>query len=60
MCYELDPENFFSPSGLAWEVTLKTTEVKLKLLTDVDMLLMDGKGIRGGLCHSVNKYTKGL
>ena len=37
--YELD-------SGLAWEGYLKKTEVKLELLTDVDILLMVEKGIK--------------
>ena len=41
-------ENFyvFSAPGLAWQAALKKTNVKLDLLTDVDMLLMVKKGIR--------------
>ena len=38
---------------------LKKTEVKLELLTDIDMLLMVEKGIRGGICHAVHQYLKG-
>ena len=30
---------------------LKRAEVKLELLTDIDMLLMFEKGTRGGICH---------
>ena len=56
--YELDPAYFFSAPGLAWEVCLKKTEVKLELLTDVDMLLMVEKGIRGGICHGIYRYAK--
>ena len=37
--YELDPAHFLSAPGLAWQACLKKTEVKLELLTDVDMLL---------------------
>ena len=44
--YELDPAYFVSAPGLAWQACLKKTEVKLGLLTDVDMLLMVEKGIR--------------
>ena len=38
--YELDPAHFLSAPGLAWKACLKKTEVKLELLTNVDMLLM--------------------
>ena len=33
------------------------TEVKLELITDVDMLLIVEKGIRGGICHPVKRYA---
>ena len=52
--YHLDPAQFLSVPGLAWQVALKKTEVKLELLTDVDMLLMVEKGIRGGICHAIH------
>ena len=29
-----------------------------ELLTDIDMLLMVGKGIRGGKCHAILRYAK--
>ena len=38
--YHLDPVKFLSAPGLAWQAVLKKTEVKLELLTDIDMLLM--------------------
>ena len=38
--YELDPTHFLSAPGLAWQACLKKTEIKLELLTDIDMLLM--------------------
>ena len=56
--YELDPAKFLSAPGLAWQAALKKTKVKLDLLTDIDMLLMVEKGIRGGICHSVYPYAK--
>ena len=30
----------------------------LTLLTDINMLLMPEKGIRGGICHSIYRYEK--
>ena len=52
--YQLDPAKFLSAPGLAWQVALKKTEVKLKLLTDIYMLLMVEKGIRGGICNAIH------
>ena len=56
--YELDPAHFLSAPGLACQTCLKKTEIKLKLLTDVDMLLMVEKGIKSAVCHAVNRYVK--
>ena len=56
--YELDPAHFLSAPGLAWQACLKKTDVKLELLTDPYMLLMVKEGIRGGICHAVQKYAK--
>ena len=36
----------------------KKIEVKLELLTNVDMLLMVEKEIRGGICHAIHRYAK--
>ena len=56
--YELDPAHLLSLPGLAWQACLKKTNIKLKLLTDYDMLLMVEKGIRGGICHSIHRHAK--
>ena len=56
--YEFDPANFLSAPGLAWQDYLKKTEVKLELLTDVEIKLMVEKGIRGGICHAIYRYAK--
>ena len=56
--HELDPAKFFSAPWLAWQAALKKTRVELELLTDVNMLLMVGKGIRGKICHAIHHYTK--
>ena len=51
--YELDPEKFISAPGLAWQVALKKTKVKLDFLTHINMLLMVEKGIGRGISHSI-------
>ena len=56
--YDSDPVNFVSAPGLAWQAALKKKKVKLELLTDIDMLLMVEKGIRGGTCTAVHWYAK--
>ena len=56
--YELDPAHFLSAPGSAWQACLKKTGVELELLTDVDMLLMVEKGIRGGICHAILRHAK--
>ena len=38
--------------------SFQKTKVKLDLLTDIDMLLMVEKGIRGVICHSIYQYAK--
>ena len=47
-----------SATGLAWRACLKKTGVKSELLTDIDMLLMVEKGIRGGTCQVIHRYHK--
>ena len=49
--------HFLSSPGLAWQACLKKTEVKLELLTDIDMLLKIKKGTRGGICHAIHRYA---
>ena len=56
--YELDPAHFLSLPGLAWQACLKKTNIELELLTNYDMLLMVEEGIRGGICHSIQRYAK--
>ena len=56
--YELDPAHFLSAPGLAWQACLKKRKIKLELVTDVDMLLMVEKAIRGGICHAIYRYAK--
>ena len=58
--YEQDLARFFSTTGLAWQATLKANKAKLDLLTDIDILLMAGKRIRGGIFHTIHWYIKAI
>ena len=55
--YQLDPAYFISTPSLAWQACLKKTNVKLELLTDVEMLLMIKNGIPGGICQSIHRHA---
>ena len=44
-------------AGLEWQSTLKKVEVKMKLLTNIYMILMVEKGIRGRICHGIYQYA---
>ena len=56
--YGLDPVHCYTAPGLAWDAMLKMTDINLELLSDVDMLLMIEKGIRGGISIISNRYGK--
>ena len=56
--YGLDPVWYYTAPGLAWDAALKITGVNLELLSDVDMLNMVEKGIRGGISMISNRYGK--
>ena len=54
--YGLDPVYYYTTPGLAWDACLKMTNIQLELLSDVNMLLMFEKGIRGGISIISNRY----
>ena len=56
--YNFDLAHFLSAPGLAWRACWKKNGVKLELLTDIYMLLMVKKEVRGGICHAIQRYAK--
>ena len=56
--YKLDPAHYLTAPSLSWDACLKMTGVNLELLSDVDMLLMVEKGIRGDVSMISNRYGK--
>ena len=56
--YKLDPAHYYTAPSLSWDACLKMTSVELELLTDVDMLLMVEKGIRGGVSMVSKRFSK--
>ena len=55
-CYKLDPCHYFTSPGLSWDAMLKMTNIKLELMTDIDMFQFIEKGMRGGVSYIANRY----
>ena len=56
--YKLDPCHCFTSPGLSWDAMLKMTDIKLELMTDIDMFQFIEKGMRGGISYIANRYGK--
>ena len=56
--YKLDPCHYFTSPGLSWDAMLKKTDIKLELMTDIDMFQFIEKGMRGGVSYIANRYGK--
>ena len=56
--YKLDPCHYFTSPGLSWDAMLKITNIKLELMTDIDMFQFIEKGMHGGVSYIVNRYGK--
>ena len=54
--YKLDPCHYFTSPGLSWDAMLKMTNIKLELMTDIDMFQFIEKGLRGGISYIANRY----
>ena len=58
--YKLDPCHYFTSPGLSWDAMLKMTNIKLELMTDVDMFQFIDKGMRGGVSYIANRHGKDM
>ena len=56
--YKLDPCHYFTSPGLSWDAMLKMTDIKLELMTDIDMYQFIEKVMRGGISYIANRYGK--
>ena len=54
--YGLDLCNYFRSPGLSWDVMLKITEIKLELISDIDMYLFAGEGMRGSISYILKRF----
>ena len=56
--YKLDPCHYFSSPGLSWDSMLKMTNIKLELMTNIDIFQFIEKAMRGGISYIANRYGK--
>ena len=59
--YRLDPCHYFSSARMSWDTMLKMTAVKLEKISNINMYLFIGKGLRGWISYIAkanNKYMK--
>ena len=56
--YKLDPCHYFTSPGLSWDAMIKMTDIKLELITDIDMFQFIEKGMRGGVSYIANRHGK--
>jgi hypothetical protein len=61
VCYEnykLDCTYYYTAPSLSWDSMLRKTNIKLELLTDIDMVNFVENGIRGGLSQISKRYAE--
>ena len=55
--YDLDALHYYTLPGLSFDACLRSTRVRLELLTKPDELLFIERGIRGGVSYICNRYA---
>ena len=54
--YKLDPCDYFTSPGLSWNAMLKMADIKLELMTDIDMFQFIEKGMHSRVSYIANRY----
>ena len=56
--YKLHPSCYFSSPGLSWDAMLKTTEIILKLISDIGKYYFVEKRLRGEISYISKRYSE--
>ena len=56
--YKLDPCHYFTSPDLSWDAVLKMTNIKIELMTDINMFQLIEKGMHGGVSYIANRHGK--
>ena len=58
--YKLDPCHYVTSPGLSWDAMLKMTDIKLELMSDIDMFQFVEKGTREGISYIAKRYIEDI
>ena len=56
--YSLDPYHYFSAPGLSFDSMFKMTEIKLELISDINVYLYIEKDMKGGISYISKRHSK--
>ena len=56
--YGLDPCHYFVSPGLSWDAMLKVTGIELEKINNIDVQLLLGKRMIGGVSYISKRYSK--
>ena len=56
--YKLEPCNYYSLPGLAWNAMLKMTKIELEKIDDDEIHQFIERAVRGGICIVVKRHSK--
>ena len=56
--HHLDPAQYLTLPSLSWDVMLRYTRVRLKIIKDVEIYTFLERGLRGGFSCAIRKFVK--